>query len=167
MSQSFSDPSAPGAGAVAHHVYAPFALLDLATPVGQIVARRLRDEQLIWLTTIDEQTMPQPLPVTFLWDAAQGTILTYSRTDRGRLAHIQHNPNVALHFDVSAGDILVITGQAAISPDDPPSDQLPAWVEKYQALRARLGMTAKQSAESASVAVRIRPLSLRYAQNPL
>jgi PPOX class probable F420-dependent enzyme len=167
MSQHPPDPATPAGGPVIHHVYAPFALPDPATPVGQIIARRLRDEQLIWLTTIDEQSMPQPLPVTFLWDAAQATFLIYSRTDRGRLDHIQRNPNVALHFDVSAGDILIITGHAAVSPDDPPSDQLPAWVEKYRALVARLGMTAGQSAASASAPVRIRPLSLRYAPNPL
>jgi hypothetical protein len=74
---------------------------------------------------------------------------------------------VALHFDASGGDIIVITGTAAVSEQDVPSDQMPAWVDKYRDLLARLGMTAQQSAASTSVAVRIRPLTVRYAPNPL
>ncbi|SRR6266545_7810507 len=84
----------------------------------------------------------QPLPVTFLWDTVQATILTYSRPDRGRLADLERNPNVALHFDVSSGDIIVITGTAAVSEQDAPSDQVPEWVDKYRDLLARLGITA-------------------------
>jgi PPOX class probable F420-dependent enzyme len=165
MAQQHPDPETPPRQDVAQHTYGPFVRPDPTTSSGQIVARRLRDELFIWLTTIDENEVPQPLPVTFLWDEAQATLLTYSRTDRGRLAHIQRNPNVALHFDLSGGDIIIITGEAAVSVDDPPSDQVPAWVEKYSDLLTRLGMTAKQSAESASIPLRIRPLTLRYAQN--
>jgi len=153
--------------ALARHVTMPFEALDPTTPIGQAVARRLREERLIWLTTIDQSGVPQPLPVTFLWDSVQATILTYSRTDRGRLADLERNPNVALHFDASGGDIIVITGTAAVSEQDAPSDQIPEWVDKYRDLLARLGMTAQQSAASASVAVRIRPLTVRYTPNPL
>jgi PPOX class probable F420-dependent enzyme len=167
MAQSSAgQPSSPTTG-VARHLTIPFEALDLATPMGQVVARRLQDEQLIWLTTVDANRIPQPLPVTFLWDATRATFLTYSRTDRSRLADLERNANVALHFDVSRGDIIVITGTAAVSDQDPPSDQIPEWVAKYRELLSRLGMTAKQSAASASIPLRIRPLTLRYAPNPL
>ncbi len=74
MSQSSAEqPSHPNAS-VARHLLMPFESLDPTTPIGQTIARRLRDEQLIWLTTIDENGTPQPLPVTFLWDAVQATI---------------------------------------------------------------------------------------------
>lgn len=167
MSQSSAEQPSPATTDVARHLTMPFASLDSTTPIGQAVIRRLRDEQLIWLTTVDANRIPQPLPVTFLWNAARATLLTYSRTDRGRLADLERNANVALHFDVSNGDIIVITGTAAVSDQDPPSDQIPEWVDKYRELLARLGMTAKQSAASASIPVRIRPLTLRYAPNPL
>ncbi len=71
------------------------------------------------------------------------------------------------HFDVRNGDIIVITGTAAVSDQDLPSDQIPEWVDKYRDLLTRLGMTAKHSAASASIPVRIRPLTVRYAPNPL
>lgn len=167
MSQSSAGQPSLSTTPLARHVTMPFELLDPTSPIGQVVVHRLCNEQLIWLTTVDANGIPQPLPVTFLWDAAQATFLTYSRTDRGRLADLEQNANVALHFDLSSGDIIVITGTAAVSDQDGPSDQIPEWVDKYRELLARLGMTAKQSAASASIPVRIRPLTLRYAPNPL
>jgi PPOX class probable F420-dependent enzyme len=158
--------SQPPNSIAVHHFFDPFQLPDPSTPSGQAIVRRLYTEPFIWLTTIDENDVPQPLPVTFWWDEARSTFLTYSRTDRGRLSHIQRNPNVALHFDVSGGDILIITGKMLVSTDDPPSDQLPEWVEKYRDLYARLGMTPAQSAKSAIQPLRVLPLTLRYSPNP-
>src|SRR5436309_4254233 len=140
-----------------------FQLPDPATPNGERVRRRLRDERLIWLTTVDAKGTPQPTPVWFLWDEATTTILIYSRADAKRLAHLQQNPKVALNFDGngSGGDIIVITGQAQLSPNDPPADRLPAYVDKYRAFIARLYATPEQFASVYSVALRIQPTTLR------
>jgi PPOX class probable F420-dependent enzyme len=152
-----------------HHRYVPFQLPDPSTPAGKSVARRLHDELFIWLTTVDEKGTPDSLPVGFLWDEARATLLIYSAPDgtRERLAHIRQNPRVGLHFDMSGGDFVVITGEASVSSDDPPSDQVPAWVEKYRDFFSRLGMTLQQAAAAAPVALRVRPLMLRYLPNPL
>jgi len=42
--------------------------LDLTSAFGERVARRLREERLIWLVTIDSSGLPQPSPVWFWWD---------------------------------------------------------------------------------------------------
>lgn len=140
-----------------------FQLPDPSTPFGERVARRLRDERLIWFTTVDAKGMPQPTPVWFLWDEATSTFLMYSRADAKRLAHIQQNPRVAFNFDGNGtgGDIIVITGEAQMSPSDPPADQLPVYVEKYRAFIARLYDTPERFAAVYSVALRIRPISIR------
>src|SRR6266446_6816686 len=140
-----------------------FQLPDLSTPFGERVLRRLRDERLIWLTTVDAKGMPQPTPVWFLWDEATSTILIYSRADAKRQAHLQQNPRVALNFDGNGkgGDIIVITGEAEVSSDDPPADQLPAYVEKYRDFNARGFGTPANFASKYSVALRIRPIVLR------
>src|SRR3989440_6579610 len=111
----------------------PFQLPDPSTPFGERVARRLRDEPLIWLTTVDTKGTPQPTPVWFLWDEATSTFLIYSQAQAKRFTHIQQNPRVALNLDGDGkgGDIIVITGQAQVSPNDPPAYQVPAYVEKY------------------------------------
>ena len=140
-----------------------FQLPDPATPFGERVARRLRDERLIWLTTVDAKGMPQPTPVWFLWDEGVSTFLVYSRADARRLAHLQQNPRVALNFDGngSGGDIIVITGEAQVSSDDPAADQLLAYVEKYRDFIARRYVTPEKFAAAYPVALRIRPVAVR------
>lgn len=144
----------------------PFHLPDPASPSGASIARRLHDEPLIWLTTIDAKGVPQPAPVWFLWDEATTTLLVYCRANAKRLAHLQQNPNVALHLEASgAREVIVITGKAEVCSDDPPADQVPAYVEKYHEFFSRFQVTPKQLAESVSVPLRIHPVALRYAPN--
>ena len=144
----------------------PFQLPDKDSPSGASIVRRLHDEPLIWLTTIDAQGVPQPVPVWFLWDEAQSTLLIYSRANAKRLRHIQQNPRVALHLEASGGrDVIVITGEASVSSDDPPADQVPAYVEKYRDFFSRFQITPKQLADDLLVPLRIHPVTLRYAQN--
>ncbi len=140
-----------------------FQLPDPSTPFGERVARRLRDERLIWFTTVDAKGMPQPTPVWFLWDEATSTILIYSRADAKRLKHLQQNPRIALNFDGNGagGNIIVITGEGHVSPDDPPADRLPIYVEKYHDFIARLYATPEKFAAVYSVALRIRPFAIR------
>jgi PPOX class probable F420-dependent enzyme len=168
MSSQHPDSSTTSLESAARHRYVPFQPPDPATPAGKSIARRLHDELFVWLTTVDEQGTPHSLPVGFLWDEPQGTLLIYSAPggERERLAHIQQNPRVGLHFDMSGGDFVIITGEAFVSADDPSSDQLPAWVGKYQDFFAQLGMTMQRAAELAPVALRVRPLLLRYTPNP-
>jgi len=160
MSSQLPDKASPAGGSMVHHRYVPFQLPDKASPAGESVARRLHADLFIWLTTVDEVGTPHPLPVGFLWDEGQSTLLIYSAPEgeRDRLTHIRQNPRVALHFDFGAGDLMVITGEATVSEDDPPPDQVPSWREKYQDFFFRMGMTLQQAAVAAPVALRIRPL---------
>ena len=75
MSPQFPDSTTPSPRKIVHQLYVPFQLPDPAAPAGKSVTRRLHDEPFIWLTTIDEEGVPQPLAVTFLWDEAQATFL--------------------------------------------------------------------------------------------
>ena len=45
-------------------------MIDTNSEWGQRVERRLRTEEVIWLTTVDGQGMPQPSPVWFVWDGS-------------------------------------------------------------------------------------------------
>ena len=140
-----------------------FQLPDASMPFGERVARRLRDERLIWFTTVDGKGMPQPTPVWFLWDEGTSSFLVYSRADAKRLMHLEQNSRVALNFDGngSGGDIIVITGEAKVSEADPPADKLPVYVEKYRDFIARRYETPEKFAEIYSVALRIRPMRIR------
>jgi PPOX class probable F420-dependent enzyme len=164
MSSQYSDPSTPDRGRLPHHREVPFQSPDPSTPSGEKILRRLREEVFLWLITVDATGTPHTLPVGFLWDEVQFTFLIYSagEEDRDRRWQIQHNPKVGLHFnlDLSGADSFILTGEAKVSRDDPSSDQVPAWVAKYQAFFEHQGLTIQQAALVLPVALRVRPLTM-------
>ena len=136
-------------------------LPDPATRFGARVVQRLRDDTVIWLTTVAADGTPQPNPVWFLWDGH--TVLVYNQPTAKRLVHVRRHPKVALHFDSNGqgGDIIVITGEARLSPQEPPADQVPGYVDKYGDLIARIGHDPASMAAAYSVALRITPARVR------
>ena len=134
--------------------------LDQSTEYGARVARRLADDLIGWLVTVNGRGAPQPSPIWFLWD--DGSILLYSQPDAAKLRNVAANPRVAMHLnDEGRGDdVVIISGRAAMS-DDPPADELPAYVEKYGELIERNGWTPESFADDYAVPVRIRPTGLR------
>jgi PPOX class probable F420-dependent enzyme len=139
-----------------------FQLPDPTTPFGERVARRLHDDPIIWLTTIDSKGTPQPNPVWFLWDETTSTILVYSKAGAKRHEHLQKNSKVSLNFDSSSGgNIIVLTGDARLSPEDPSADQHPIFVAKYKDFISRSFSKAENFAAQYPVALRIYPTALR------
>jgi PPOX class probable F420-dependent enzyme len=135
--------------------------IDRSTPFGARVHDRLRNERLAWLTTVGADGTPHPKPVWFLWEP-DGSILIYSRPNTAKLRHIAANPRVSLNLDGdrNGGDIVVITGSAALDSVAPPANAVPAYVEKYRAGFLRIGMTADTFAAAYSVAIRLTPEKL-------
>jgi PPOX class probable F420-dependent enzyme len=131
------------------------------TEFGERVARRLRDEIVIWLTTVRADLTPQPSPVWFLWE--EETFLIYSRPNKPKLRNIERSPIVTLNFDGDrrGGDIIVITGAAALAPQAPPADQVAAYVAKYSEHIRRIGMTDSSFAQLYSTAIRVTPTDIR------
>jgi PPOX class probable F420-dependent enzyme len=128
---------------------------DPSTPFGQRVQRRLRDEQVIWLTTVGADGTPQPNPVWFLVDGT--TVVVYNRPDARRLGHIRRNPRVALHLDGDGrgGDVIVLTGTADIVDDPPLAHEFPLYLAKYQEAAERISANVEEFSADYSVALRI------------
>jgi PPOX class probable F420-dependent enzyme len=162
MTSQHPDPSTSDQPRSPHHSEVLFQAPDLSTLAGQGIARRLHDSLFFWLTTVDEAGVPHSLPLGFVWDEAQSTFLVYSMAaDRDHIRHMQQNPKVGLHFDFDMrSDLIVLTGEVSFSTEDPSSDQVPAWVEKYEKMFAQMGMTMQQAATTAPIALRIRPLTM-------
>jgi PPOX class probable F420-dependent enzyme len=136
-------------------------VLDETTEFGQRAARRLREDVLAWLTTVDRRGTPQPIPVWFLWDGV-ASILVYSRPDTAKLRSIEANPQVSLHLDGNGrgGDIVVCLGTARVSTD-PPAGEIPEYVEKYAPLIERNGWSPASFAADYSVPIRIAVTKIR------
>lgn len=123
---------------------------------GERVARRLRDEKVIWLTTVGRDGTPQPNPVWFLWQGAD-SLLVYNRPDAQRLRHLVDRPQLALNFDGNGegGDIVVLTGTAQRDETVPAADAHEAYLAKYRDDMARVSGSVDAFAEQYSV-----PLSI-------
>ena len=136
-------------------------MIDLSTEFGQRVQRRLKGEQIVWLTTVGADARPHPRPVWFLWQDEE--FLIYSQPETHKLEHIIRNSAVALHFDSDGrgGDIVVFSGTATVDPDVPPANEVREYIDKYAIGLERIGMTPEAFAASYSVGIRIDLESLR------
>jgi PPOX class probable F420-dependent enzyme len=134
-------------------------VIDEGTEFGARVARHLRDEIVVWLTTVTPRGSPLPMPVWFVWDGAE-SVTMYSRPG-ARVRNIEANPRVSLNFsgDGRGGDIVVLSGEATIGA--PPADQNGDYLAKYDEHIARIGLTPETFAERYSVPVRIELERLR------
>ncbi len=131
-------------------------MIDEQTEFGARVARHLREEMVVWLTTVTPSGAPLPRPVGFLWDGGE-LVSVYSQ--RGiRVRNIAANPRVALNFggDGVGGDIVVVSGTAQVDRSAPAAAENRDWVIKYRAQFERFGMTAESFSKRFDVPVRIR-----------
>ena len=135
-------------------------MIDESTEFGARTARHLRDEIVVWLTTVTPRGAPLPMPVWFVWDGAE-SVSMYSQPG-ARIRNIEANGHVALNFsgDGRGGDIVVLSGVAAIDRDAG-ADQDPGYLAKYHEHITRIGMTPEAFADRYSVPVRIRLGRLR------
>jgi PPOX class probable F420-dependent enzyme len=131
-------------------------VIDQSTEFGARVTRHLREEIVVWMTTVTPAGSPLPMPVWFLWDGAD-SVLMYSQPS-ARVRNIEANPRVTLNFhgDGRGGDIVVLSGTAAIDHEARPADQSSDYLTKYDEHITRIGMTPETFARRYSVPVRIR-----------
>jgi PPOX class probable F420-dependent enzyme len=127
----------------------------VALPQSGRAGERLRQEIIGWLTTVTPEGAPRPIPVWFLWDGDR-SILLYSRPEKRKLANMKANPNVSLNLDSDGidADIVICWGEMRES-DDPPSNEVPEYLEKYRERIAALGWTPEGFAADFSVPLRI------------
>jgi PPOX class probable F420-dependent enzyme len=136
-------------------------VLDLDSPAGARADRRLRTEQILWLTTVRADGQPQSSPVWFLWDGE--ALLVFSQPDAQKLRNLAGNPRVAVHLESegTGDEVLTIDGTAAVDPDTPPSNRIEEYRVKYREGIQAMGITPDELARDFSVALRIRPTRVR------
>ncbi len=124
--------------------------------------RLVRQEYVIWLTTVDSTNTPQPRPVWFIWD--KDSFLIFSQPHAHKVAHIKKNPFVSLHFNTDKTgdqDVIVYVGTATIDEKVKPAHKVPAYFKKYKTGIKEIGMTPEKFSQEYSVAIRVKPSSLR------
>ncbi len=129
--------------------------IDTTTDFGKRLQERLRDEEIVWLVTVNPDGVPQPSPVWFHWDG--DAMLIFSQPDAPKIRNIGTNATVALHLNSSAegGDIAILTGTAEVVADAPRAHEIDDYVTKYERGFGSLGMTPEEMAASYSATIRI------------
>ena len=132
-------------------------MLDPTTGAGGRAERRLREEEVAWLTTVRPDGQPQSVPIWFLWDG--DTLLLYSRPGQQKLKNIGQNSRVGLNLNSNArgGDVVRVEGTAEIVADVPPANEVGEYLEKYRQAIARIGFDPDSFARAYSVALRVTP----------
>lgn len=132
-------------------------MLDTTTEAGGRAERRLREEEIAWLTTVRSDGQPQSVPVWFFRDGEK--FLVYSQPGRQKLRNIERNPQVDLNLNSNAqgGDVVRVEGTAKIVEDAPPATEVPEYVEKYRDAIARIGFDPDGFARAFSVAIQVTP----------
>lgn len=132
-------------------------MLDLTRERDAHIDRRLRTAPIIWLVTTRGDGRPHLAPVWFLWDGSSVLIFSYPNTQKVR--NLRRNPAVMLALDTAddGNDVVMIEGRAAILDDPTVRATLPAFAEKYAALRSS---TPEEWADRFSQALRVTPTRL-------
>ena len=132
-------------------------MLDTSTDAGARAERRLREEEIAWMTTVRSDGQPQSVPVWFLWDGE--TFLVYSQQNAQKLKNIGGNPRVNLNLNSNAvgEDVARAECAAEILDDAPPPTEVPEYLEKYREGIERIGMDPEGFAREYSVGIRVSP----------
>ena len=130
-------------------------VIDESSEFGERVMRHLRDDVVVWLTTVSRNGEPLPSPVWFLWDGAE-SMLVYSMPS-ARIRNLASNAHVSLNFDGDGrgGDIVVLSGTAVEEPESPPAYANSDYLAKYRASIERIGHTPESFAEKYRVPLRV------------
>jgi PPOX class probable F420-dependent enzyme len=136
-------------------------MVDFTSKFGRHVNRRLRQEKVVWLTTIDSQNTPQPRPVWFQWDGQ--TLLVFSERNKAKLRHIVRNPRVALNFntDRDGGDVAVLIGDAQVLQEPADPGRVKTYLRKYREGIKYLEMTVAEFTEAYAVPILVTPQAMR------
>ncbi len=135
--------------------------LDTSTDFGAMVTRRLKDEQIIWLTTVDPAGAPQPTPVWFHWDGE--TVLIFSEPKVAKVRNIRASSKVALSFNTNeyGGAVVVFTGQAQISDTLPSEARQAEFLTKYAEGIRSLQLTTEEMQAKYSAVILVTPEKVR------
>lgn len=136
-------------------------MIDFTSRFGRRLNRRLSQEKIIWLTTVDSHSRPQPRPVWFHWDGQ--TVLIFSERNKAKLRHIPQNPGVALNFntDEDGDNVGVLIGEARLLSEPPSAARVNAYLRKYKEGIKNLDMTVPQFTASFAVPILVTPRAMR------
>lgn len=121
------------------------------------IDRLLREEPVVWLSSVRPDGGPHLVPIWFSWDGRE--ILIASKPGAQKVRNLRANPNVMLALGEAEDDFDVglLEGRAELL-DTPVAAVLPAsHFAKYRSQMAAIGLTTDEFLAAYSQAIRIIP----------
>ena len=135
--------------------------MDFESRLGRKALRKLKREQVLWLTSVDDRGRPQPRPVWFHWNGED--VLIFSQPTGAKVRQIAARPDVALHFnsDAAANEVVVFLGEAHALRESVAPERVKAYLRKYRRGIVDLKMTPASFQSEYSVPILVRLTALR------
>jgi PPOX class probable F420-dependent enzyme len=123
--------------------------------------KRLGEDLVAWLTTVDADGRPSTAPVWFLLEP-DDTIVLFSRDPSVRVDNVRTNDRVtlALNSDPPGHDIVVVNGRANIDDSCPSVANHDTYLAKYRPSLEANTWSPQWFAERYPTAIRITPTSV-------
>jgi PPOX class probable F420-dependent enzyme len=136
-------------------------ILDLSKPAHEAAAARLKEEPIVWLTTVNPAGQPQSSPVWFLWEGEE--FLIYGSKSGPKTPNIKANSHVSLNLDGNGegGGIVCFEGTARIDEAGPLPAQVSEYVAKYGARIESNGWSLDSFARDYPHVIRVTPTKAR------
>ncbi|MGH2558249.1 MAG: TIGR03667 family PPOX class F420-dependent oxidoreductase [Thermomicrobiales bacterium] len=127
------------------------------TPGRDHVEARLRDDLIVWLTSVRADGRPHIVPVWFLWNGSD--LLILSKPGNQKIKNITRDPRVSLALDDSkcGHDVVILEGEATLLSEPANAIAPPAYAKKYAALLREMNWPPEAMIEEYSQAIRVRP----------
>ena len=119
--------------------------------------RCLRDDPVVWLSSVQPDGRPHLVPVWFHWDGQR--IVAFSKPNARKVQNLRDRPSVMLAVGTPGPefDVELIEATAEL-PDAPAVSLMPEdFGRKYRELLRRAGLSAQRFAEVYSQAIVLRP----------
>lgn len=133
-------------------------VLDASPPPSRLQAEAaLRDDPVVWLSSVQADGRPHVVPVWFHWDGER--IVAFSKPHARKVDNLRDQPCVMLAVGTPGPDFEVELIEATAElPDAAASEVMPAdFGAKYRDLLRRAGLTVQRFAEVYSQPIFLRP----------
>jgi PPOX class probable F420-dependent enzyme len=117
----------------------------------------LREDPVVWLSSIQRDGRPHVVPVWFHWDGER--IVAFSKPCARKVDNLRDRPHVMLAIGTPGPDFVVELIEATAEvPDATATDLMPeGFGAKYRELLGRAGMSVTRFAEVYSQPILLRP----------
>lgn len=132
-------------------------MLNLTPARTVAIEQWLKDDLIIWLTTVSPDGKPHTIPVWFWWDG-EG-VLIFSEPKTRKVRYLRENPAVTLALQTrdEGEEVVALEGTAEFMAEPTTVLMNAEYAAKYAHLFPRINSTPEKMAAQYTVAIRVEP----------